>query len=156
MTKLSGPYYYQRLCFCSGALRSHLSSHETKRGTKIKIYSLHLTAPLQKHFVSNCALLPSWLSVGLYFIVTVSRNRIDCLGTWLSVLCLILLCPWVTPCIVSLRGGQLWRIFRFTLTTLSSIGAVGRHSWQSFGLAGWIVRALPSVLLGRATFSGYT
>ena len=33
--------------------RSHVLSHETKRGTKIKTYSLHLTAPLQKHFVGR-------------------------------------------------------------------------------------------------------
>jgi len=31
--------------------RSRVLSHETKRETKIKTYSLHLTAPLQKHFV---------------------------------------------------------------------------------------------------------
>jgi hypothetical protein len=35
--------------------RSRILSHETKRGTKIKTYSLHVTAPLQKHFVSNRA-----------------------------------------------------------------------------------------------------
>jgi hypothetical protein len=33
--------------------RSRVLSHETKRGTKIKTYSLHVTAPLQKHFVGQ-------------------------------------------------------------------------------------------------------
>ena len=33
--------------------RSRVLSHETKRGTKIKTYSLYLTAPLQKHFVGS-------------------------------------------------------------------------------------------------------
>ena len=32
-------------------IRSRVLFHETKRETKIKTYSLHLTAPLQKHFV---------------------------------------------------------------------------------------------------------
>ena len=32
--------------------RSRFLAHETKRGTKIETYSLQLTAPLQKHFVS--------------------------------------------------------------------------------------------------------
>ena len=54
---------------------------------------------------------------------------------------------------VSARG-QPWEIFRFTLTTLSTIGAVVRHSWQSFGLVGGIVRALASVLPSWATLSG--
>lgn len=49
-----------------------------------------------------------------------------------------------------LRVGQPYRMFRFTLTTLQNIGAMGRHSWQSFGLAGGIVRALAIVLPGRA------
>jgi hypothetical protein len=35
---------------------------------------------------------------------------------------------------------QPWRIFHFTITDLSSIGTVLRHSWQSFGFVGWIVR----------------
>jgi len=33
--------------------RSRVLAHETKCGTKIKTYSLHLTAPLQKHFVMH-------------------------------------------------------------------------------------------------------
>jgi hypothetical protein len=49
----------QRLCFCSGALRSRVLSHETKRGTKIKTYNLHLTAPLQKHFVGRSCRSPA-------------------------------------------------------------------------------------------------
>ena len=40
--------------------RSRVLSHETKRGTKIKTYSLHLTAPLQKHFVAGWPFRPPW------------------------------------------------------------------------------------------------
>ncbi len=51
------------------------------------------------------------------------------------------------------RTGQPWRIFRFTLTDLSSIGAGERHSWQSIGSACLDLRALPCVPLGSASLS---
>lgn len=57
---------------------------------------------------------------------------------------------------VSARGATLDIFFWFTLSTLSSIGAGVRHSWQSFGLAGGIVQALASVLPRSASLSGYT
>ena len=79
-----------------------------------------------------------------------SRNRIDRPCTWLAVSYSFVPCQRVSA------RGQPWRILRFTLTTLSSIGAVGRHSWQSFGFAGGIVRALASVLPESATLLGYT
>ena len=55
-------------------IRSRVLSHETKRGTKIKTYSLHATAPLQKHFVMHSAavnrylttrMLVLWMCVGM-------------------------------------------------------------------------------------------
>jgi hypothetical protein len=39
--------------------RSRVLSHETKRRTKIKTYSLYVTAPLQKHFVDGWRLVHS-------------------------------------------------------------------------------------------------
>ena len=54
--------------------RSASLSNETKRGTKIKTYSLHLTAPLKKHFVSVCALLPALVKcLPNYFVKLMSR-----------------------------------------------------------------------------------
>jgi hypothetical protein len=56
-TNLSRPYGWQRLCFCSGALPKPRPVPEPKRDTKIKTYSLHFTAPLQKHCVLVAQLL---------------------------------------------------------------------------------------------------
>ncbi|MCX8489842.1 MAG: hypothetical protein ORN54_02120, partial [Cyclobacteriaceae bacterium] len=56
---VSEKHGWQRLCFCSGALPKPRPVPEPKRDTKIKTYSLHVTAPLQKHFVgSSDAMLP--------------------------------------------------------------------------------------------------
>ena len=64
--------------------RSCVLSHETKCGTKIKTYSVHLTAPLQKHFVASSwvfqisrpsfyKISPSWFS-GIYNLIIVFKK----------------------------------------------------------------------------------
>ena len=78
----------------------------------------------------------------------------DCSEIGSSVLGSFVLCP---PNLVDklyLRGGQPNLLFRVAPTTLSNIGAWGRHSWQSFGLAGGIVRALASVPLVPDSLAG--
>jgi len=59
----------QPLCFCSGALlKTHLS-HETKRRTKIKTYSLHLTTPLQNILLCVRAYYPTVQSPNLILLI---------------------------------------------------------------------------------------
>jgi len=84
-----------------------------------------------------------------------SSNRIDRHGTWLSVCYSFVLCHRNFVVKLYPRGGQPWRIFKFTLTNLSCIGAGVRYSWQRL----WIVRLdvwpLASVLPGSASLSGW-
>jgi hypothetical protein len=87
-------------------LRSRVLSHETKTLNEDKTLNQPVTAPLQKHTVSNMCPLPLCFSVRPYIIVKVAQNRIDCHGTWSTVFYSFVHCPWVTLYIVYLRGGQ--------------------------------------------------
>jgi hypothetical protein len=59
--------------------RSRVLSHETKRITKIKTYSVHLTAPLQKHFVVGRSLLLSNIqSLVQHRFVKLKQDFLDC------------------------------------------------------------------------------
>jgi len=68
------------LCLLRAGFRSRDLAHETKRGTKLQTYSLHVTAPLQKHFVGSSSALPftslaavSFVPLQLTLIILVRR-----------------------------------------------------------------------------------
>ena len=143
----------QRLCLRSGGLSKPRPVPDTKRWTKITLWTNTAPHHCANILLATCALLLSTCKS----VVSVASRCHD-----IELIVTVHGCPFVIHffChrnfVVKLfeRGGQPWRIFLFTLTNLSSIGAGVRHSWQRL----WIVRLdvlpLASVLPGSASLSG--